>query len=171
MAWNKPDLPPWLLLALGWAGSAVGTPAVIHDQGPTRPLADYVAMPAPRAAGPARQAGPFQSLGPRFPVRTPRLSPGQVAPRAVNLPQLAGRPMFLIGSDSFSRAWLARYRDRLRAAGAVGILVQADTAEEFETMKTLAQGLPITAVPAPRLVESLNLAHYPVLVSAGRIEQ
>lgn len=170
MAWPTPDPPAWMLV-LGLAGPAAAAPVVIHDQGPTRPLSDYVALPDPAPAPPSRPPTALRPLGLRFPVRTPELSPGPVAPRSVNLPRALGHPVFLVGSDSYSRAWLARYRDRLRAAGAAGVLVQAETAEDFETMKALAQGLPITAFDATKLARSLGLTRYPVLISAGRIEQ
>jgi integrating conjugative element protein (TIGR03765 family) len=66
---------------------------------------------------------------------------------------------------------MARYRDRLRAAGAAGIVVQADTTEDFAALQALAQDLALTAFDATELVRQLGLTGYPALVSAQRIEQ
>jgi integrating conjugative element protein (TIGR03765 family) len=151
---------------------AAAEPVVLYDAGGTRPLAEYVKRPAFDAAPSAvPRPAQVQAPGPRFPIRTPGLVPGPVAPRSVNLPQLAGRPLFLVGSDSFSKAWLARYRDRLRTVGAVGIVVQAATAEDFAAIQALAQDLPLTAFEATDLARPLGLTGYPVLISAERIEQ
>jgi integrating conjugative element protein (TIGR03765 family) len=160
----------WITLVV--VSAATAEPVVLHDAGGTRPLAEYVPVPAfAPTPGAAVHTGQFQAPGPRFPVRTLGLVSGPVVPRAVNLPQLAGRPLFLVGSDAFSREWLARYRDRLRAVGAAGVVVQAETAEDFAAIRTLAQDLPLTAFDATDLARPLGLTGYPVLVSAERIEQ
>jgi integrating conjugative element protein (TIGR03765 family) len=160
------------LLALMPSPWAAAEPVVLYDAGGTRPLADYVAVPAIAATpGAAPRPAQIQAPRPRFPVRTPGLAAKPIVPRAVNLPQLAGRPLFLVGSDAFSREWLARYRDRLRAVGAAGVVVQAETAEDFAAMAALAQDLPITAFDVTDLARQLGLTGYPVLASAERIEQ
>lgn len=167
---------PFLIwpIILGMAGAARAEPAVLGTLGPTRPIGDYleaVARPDFHRAAPATPTAPSRPITPRYPVRTPGLSPGAVPVRVAQLPQLAGRPLFLVGSDSFSRAWLAQHQARLKALGAVGLLVQAETARDLADIQALAPGVPISPVDGTGTAKALGLAHYPVLVSAGRIEQ
>jgi integrating conjugative element protein (TIGR03765 family) len=162
------------LVAAAWlaAGPASAEPAVLADRSPTRPVEDYG---IPRLAAPAASAlkapAPLAPPGPAFPLRTPGLSPGPVEPRDANLPQLAGKPMFLVGSDAQSRAWLARNAARLAEIHAAGLVVQADGPEDVAALQSLAGGLPLSAVNAQTLALTLGISHYPVLVSTGRIEQ
>jgi integrating conjugative element protein (TIGR03765 family) len=164
-----------LVLGLGLAAAAGAEPVVIDDGGGTRPITDYLpAVPEfprvhPEDLTHLRPKGPPPA--PKFPIRTPNLTPGLAPTRTVQLPQVAQRPLFLVGSDRFSRAWLSQHAQRLKALGAVGFLVQADTPREFEEIKAIAPGIPIVALHAGELARILDLTHYPVLVSSGRIEQ
>lgn len=173
MASERAPLLAWLA-ALAMAGAARAEPVVLGELGPTRPVGDYLeaaARPDFHQAAPATPPTPPRPITPHYPVRTPGLTPGAVPSRAVRLPQLAGRPLFLVGSDSFSRAWLGRHQARLKAVGAVGLLVQAETARDLADIQALAPGVPISPVDGTGTAQALGLAHYPVLVSAGRIEQ
>jgi integrating conjugative element protein (TIGR03765 family) len=159
-------------LSLMFTGFEVlAQPVVIFDQGPTRPVADYLeplpvlAMPAPKA--PAKLAVPAHA----YPLRTLGLSPGAVESRTVRLPQLAAAPFFLVGSDAFSRQWLASQAGRLAAMGAVGFLVEASSEADWQAARQLAPGVPITVLDAAELAKSLGLSHYPVLVSSGQVAQ
>ena len=185
--------------------------AILYDQGPTRPLSDYVEamvplsaaslsarpplpskpssqMPSqaanttnphnaqnPLALNPPNQsnAQPLNRVipSPVYPVDTPSLNPGPVEPRRVQLPQLASAPFFLIGNDPLSRDWLAHYSVRLAALGAAGFLVKAESDAELQSIRQLAPGIPITPLDGTQLAKTLGLAHYPVLVTAGLIEQ
>jgi integrating conjugative element protein (TIGR03765 family) len=99
------------------------------------------------------------------------MSPGPVEARKAQLPQLAAAPFFLVGNDPLSRDWLARYGGKLAKMGAVGFLVQAESDADLMAMRQLASGVPITPLDATSLAKTLRLSHYPVLVSAGLIEQ
>ena len=185
--------------------------AILYDQGPTRPLSDYVESMVPLSAAflsarpplpskpssqmPSQAANttnphnaqnplalnpPNQSNAqplnrtipsPVYPVDTPSLNPGPVEPRRVQLPQLASAPFFLIGNDPLSRDWLARYGRRLATLGAVGFLVKAESDAELQSIRQLAPGIPVTPLDATQLAKTLGLTHYPVLVTAGLIEQ
>jgi len=81
------------------------------------------------------------------------------------------RPFFLIGSDPFSRDWLATHRDRLGEIGAVGMLVQAQTVDDLRTIAELANGLPILPASASDIARALGLSHYPELVTKHGLEQ
>lgn len=163
----------WLAV-LAMSGAASAEPPVLGTLGPTRPIGDYlepVARPDFHQATPAAPPAHPRPITPHYPVRTPALTPGTVPGRAAQLPQLAGRPLFLVGSDSFSKAWLGQHQARLKAVGAVGLLVQAETARDLADIQALAPGVPIAPVDGTDTAKALGLAHYPVLVSAGRIEQ
>ena len=182
--------------------------AILYDQGPTRPLSDYVESMVPLSAAflsarpplpskPSSQmssqaANPHNAQNPQalnppnqsnaqplnraipspvYPVDTPSLNPGPVEPRRVQLHQLASAPFFLIGNDPLSRDWLAHYSVRLAALGAAGFLVKAESDAELQSIRQLAPGIPVTPLDATQLAKTLGLTHYPVLVTAGLIEQ
>lgn len=138
------------LVFLGLTGClpAMADPVVLSDQGPTRPVQDYgipdVPVPSPQRM-PAMAAG-AAALAPSFPVKTPGLTVGEVAPTAVNLPQLADRPIFMVGSDEASRSWLARHQSRLTQINAIGILVQADH-RPSQSVRAAVRGLVRVADP------------------------
>ena len=158
-----------LLPVLAWAEVTV-----IFDNGHTRSLAPYLEILEssersaiqPTTNDPRLGAAEIQAL---LPIRSPGLSPGPVQSRAHNRP--FARPFFLIGSDPKSRQWLITHRERLKAIGAVGMLVQADTLEDLQATARLSAGLPIMPASAADIATALGISHYPVLVTAQGIEQ
>ncbi len=64
-----------------------------------------------------------------------------------------------------------QHRDRLKAIGAVGMLVQAETRADLQAIASLSGGLSIMPASAADIATALNLTHYPVLISAQGIEQ
>lgn len=155
------------LVSSGTAAQAV----VIYDQGPTRSITDYVEAMPTLAVPPPRPARNLSVPAPAYPVRTPGMSPGPVEARKTQMPQLAAAPFFLVGNDPLSRDWLARFGGKLAKMGAVGFLVNAESEADLQAIRQLAPGLPITPLDASALAKTLGLSHYPVLVSAGLIEQ
>ena len=89
--------------------------------------------------------------------------------RALNRP--FSRPFFLIGSDTWSKQWLQDHRDRLKAIGAAGMLVQAETVSDLQAIAGLADGLSILPASASDIARVLGISHYPVLISRHGIEQ
>ncbi len=152
-----------------WAGVTV-----IYDSGQTRALAPYLEIlesservtNSQSIRSPKLGAADIQTL---LPIRSPGLSPGTVPSRAHNRP--FARPFFLIGSDTRSRQWLVKHRERLKAIGAVGMLVQAETREDLQATANLSGGLPIMPASATDIAKALGISHYPVLVSSQGIEQ
>lgn len=148
--------------------SAHAAPNILYDSGRTNPIGLYVeTLRMPDAGVPAL---PPQVMPNPLPVRTPGVSPGPVRARPVDLPQLP-RPLFLIGADELSKAWLARHRAVLKKHGAVGLLIQAASQADLDAIAALADGLPIVPASAADLMKQLRLQHYPVLISRRRIEQ
>ena len=153
------------------AGAAL---MVIYDSGDTWPIAPFLdAFESTETTPPQRQirrpqlgAADLQSL---LPIRSPGLTPGPVQPITHDRPFT--RPFFLIGADVLSRQWLLEHRERLKAIGAVGMLVQADTLDELRTIAQLAAGLPIMPASASDIAKVLRISNYPILISAHGIEQ
>lgn len=166
-----------MTVALAWPAAAA--PPVIYDRGRTAPLAPYLEGTGVGVARPRRPARAVAlqdfSLEWTLPVRTPALTPGHVERRAL-APALATglaalpRPLFVVGSDARSRDWLARQRSRLQALGAIGLLVQAETAADLAAMRSIGEGLVILPVAGGTLAEAVRLRHYPALISRQGIE-
>ena len=184
-----PVLVPGLLFAIGAGSSALADLTVIYDSGQTQPLLPLLgplqADETP-AADPAKASDPNRSsksmLGPAalsnlLPLHSPGLEVGDSADSLLNpevltrLAQGNPRPFFLIGSDAVSLQWLAYHRDTLRSLGAVGMLVQADTAADVRRVADVAQGLSITLGSGSDLAAALGIDRYPVLITPDGIRQ
>ncbi|HDT3151164.1 TPA: integrating conjugative element protein [Morganella morganii subsp. morganii] len=100
---------------------------------------------------------------PVFPVRTPELSPGRQAARALDLPGMP--PVFIIGDDERSQRWLVSRRDRLRQNNAIGYVVNVATEAAWQELQALAGGLTLLPVSGSDLAVRLKISHYPVLIS------
>jgi integrating conjugative element protein (TIGR03765 family) len=158
-----------LMPVLAWAEVTV-----IFDSGNTRSLAPYLEILEPSERVNNNQPTRSNTLGAAdiqtlLPICSPGLSPGPVQSRAHNRP--FARPFFLIGSDPRSRQWLVKHRERLKAIGAVGMLVQADSLEDLQATASLSGGLPIMPASAADIANVLGISHYPVLVTSQGIEQ
>lgn len=145
---------------------------VIYDSGTARPLSDFIKAPNLTLPPVLPEATLAESDGfaeKLFPIHTPELSPGEVmaTPTQLLLPQ----PLFIIGCDARSRQWLSQFSGRLQQIGAVGLVVEAETLADYQAMVALAPGLRLSPAPASQLAQQLALRHYPVLISASRIEQ
>ena len=180
---------PVLVLGLVMNYSVLAELAVIYDSGETRPLAPLL---SPLLSKKTQSTAPAESsdhnpsstsllgpatLGNLLPIRSPGLVVGdtadsQLSPEALaRLAQGNPRPFFLIGSDAVSVQWLATHHDTLRALGAVGMLVQADTEADVRRIAEVAQGLSISLGSGSDLAAALGIHHYPVLITRDGIRQ
>jgi integrating conjugative element protein (TIGR03765 family) len=119
-------------------------------------------------------AGPVERPDPRtlnwvLPVRSARLTPGEVPRRALDLPGMA--PLFLIGADAASLAWLAQHAPALKRLGANGLAVEIADAKALQRIQAAAPGLSIWPVSGDDIAERLELEHYPVLITPTGLEQ
>lgn len=105
-----------------------------------------------------------------FPYKTEGLSFGNVVPKNINNPKVP-RPFFLIGGDERSRVWLQKNRERFKAAGAIGFVVEAKSMEEYKLAQAAAEGLAIVRFEWSDLAKRLGIDRYPVYVTATSIEQ
>ncbi|HBO0859759.1 integrating conjugative element protein [Pseudomonas aeruginosa] len=150
---------------------------VVDDRGGTSALPYYRRLNLqPRSPGaahppfaiPAVQVNPASDLD-MLPVRSPKLAPGVVARRVIEAPGL--QPFFLIGDDGTSRSWLSRNAASLHEHGAVGLVVNVETATGLAELRALAPGLPLAPMAADDLADRLGVRHYPVLITSTGIEQ
>lgn len=166
------------LTATSWlppAAAQLSTPPliVVEDRGGYSALPYYEALnpqadtpPVPRAdSRPPRSYSEADML----PVRSPALTPGIVTPRSIQAPGLP--PLFLIGDDERSRAWLSKQQSKLRQLSARGLVVQVENAAALQALRSLAPGLELVPVAGDDMAQRLNLSHYPVLITATGIEQ
>ncbi|MCC4113905.1 integrating conjugative element protein [Aromatoleum toluclasticum] len=103
-----------------------------------------------------------------LPVRSARLSPGNEPRRVIRAPGLT--PLFLVGDDDRSRAWLRQRSAALQVLKAVGLVVNVASPEALAALRRLAPGLTLAPVSADDLALRLGIHHYPVLVTATGIE-
>lgn len=135
-------------------------------------------------AGEAMSSGPEPSPGEPpvvaepadlLPVDTPEMEPGPVraTPSAevermlAHLPQ----PVCLVGADARSLRWLEHHHDSLRAADALCLLVQAESAADLDRVMDAAGEVPVQVSPGGELARRFGLERYPVVISAEGFEQ
>ncbi len=178
------DILTLLLFTLGVLATNLikASPVVIHDAG-GEPLAPYIKrmFEEESEAGtehkdstlPSTQGNSGQAPVPfTLPITTPEMSPGRITPQPIDQPFMS-RPLFLIGSDRFSRQWFIQNRERLGELNAAGMLVQMDSIEDLRTMARLSDGYNLQIMPASGsdIARQLGLKHYPVLIWKNGIEQ
>ncbi len=136
------------------------------------PVDDFVG--APPLPPYARGSNPFAPEA-RLPVFTPEMTPGpinrdlspEIRQRLLGL----SRPLFLVGADAGSLAWLTAHRQRLAEVSAIGQLIQARNPADLQAVTAASGGLPILVAPASDIARAMGLRHYPVLISREGIEQ
>ncbi|MGU1062166.1 integrating conjugative element protein [Pseudomonas aeruginosa] len=171
--------PLLALLACVTTHNALAQPRpliIVEDRGGTSALPYYEALKlqpragqqSPRIEIPRPPATAFSEAD-MLPVRSMRLSPGDVPRRTIEAPGLP--PLFLVGDDERSRAWLRQRASRLQALGAMGLVVNVESAQALAALRALAPGLSLSPIYGDDLAERLALQHYPVLITATGIEQ
>jgi integrating conjugative element protein (TIGR03765 family) len=135
---------------------------VIFDSGKALPLGPYVSY---LLAG-VDQQGVLDGL--RFPWAS-RLEVGVLQADAIEVfgQEWMTHPMFIVGTDTASAKWLVHNLSKLSEMGAWGMVVQANNADAFKALQTIADGLPLAPVQSPWLEQILldkGIRVYPLLV-------
>ncbi|CRI57808.1 integrating conjugative element protein [Pseudomonas sp. CCOS 191] len=122
----------------------------------------------------AESAAPVERPDPRtldwvLPVHSSRLTPGEVPRRVLDLPGLV--PLFLVGTEAASLAWLTQHAPALKQLGANGLAVEVPDAAGLQRIQAVAPGLTIWPVSGDDIAERLELEHYPVLITPTGLEQ
>lgn len=156
-------------------GNASPPLIVVEDRGGTSALPYYQAL-NPQDAGPTRRPAPVPCVGTpadaeaaMLPVRSALLSPGDEPHRVIRAPGLT--PLFLIGDDKRSRAWLRQRQATLRELRAVGLVVNVASPAALADLRRLAPDLTLSPASGDDLAQRLGIRHYPVLITATGIEQ
>ncbi|EGQ8533378.1 integrating conjugative element protein [Vibrio parahaemolyticus] len=102
-----------------------------------------------------------------LPVRTPGMSPGQVARKAIT--QSVGQPLFIVGDDARSHRWLRAKQDYLTRIHAVGVVVNVNDARGWRRMTQY--GLTVYPVRGDDFANAFGITHYPVLVEDHTVKQ
>lgn len=123
---------------------------------------------ATESAAPVERPDP-RTLDWMLPVRSARLTPGEVPRRVLDLPGMV--PLFLVGADAASLAWLAQHAPALKHLGANGLAVEVADATSLQRIQAVAPGLTIWPVSGDDIAERLELEHYPVLITPTGLEQ
>ena len=143
---------------------------VVHDAGGTVSAGPWVERPAiseaTRNAALAHARASLAALAPPaaafFPVKAEPLRSGR--PSRIRVRGLS-RPVFAVGCDPASLAWLARNAARLRDGGARGFLVSAPSAQAAERARGVAArlGLALDPMPGAALADAYGARAYPFL--------
>lgn len=147
---------------------------VVEDHGGVSALPYYQALQpqASHSAQPIATPPAFPSADAEramLPVHSTRLSPGDEPRRAIQAPGLA--PLFLVGDDDRSQAWLRRRGPALQGLHAVGLVVNVASPQALDALRRRAPGLTLSPVSGDDLAQRLGIHHYPLLVTARGIEQ
>lgn len=144
---------------------AVNAGEVIYDTGNTISASKYRFD-----SEPSKVKKKKPSVGKLVSPRTPEMTLGKVQKRRVKLPYLP-HPLFLIGTDKTSLAWLRHHAPRLKKAGAKGLVVNSGSPKELKALIRAASGVDISPASGSELAKRMNLKHYPVLITRTQIAQ
>lgn len=141
---------------------------IIYDSGNTFSIAPYVPG---RVDSEVVRVAPNQNSAPfQLPIETPAMRPGRVMVTPISLRYLQ-QPLFLVGSDPVSQAWLEEKQQALIEISAVGLLIEAKDMADVETMLSIAGDLRLVPASAQGFAEKLGLTYYPILLSKDGWEQ
>ena len=139
---------------------------VIATVGPTVPASQFYAGMTPKA--PMQKPVNYRHFKLNMATQTKGLTAGKVVSRHENFHGVY-RPIFIVGDDATSLAWIKQYKHRLAQINAEGFLVNVTEAQikHFEQVT----GMHLMPINATTLMKRFHFKHYPVLISKHRIEQ
>lgn len=148
----------------------------IGQAGPAVPVAPYLAHLLSGQDQPGVLPGVQFPLTSRLKVDTSRaaLKADKGHAASVLPAQWVAQPMFVLGADASSRAWLQTHRAQLVAMGAAGIVVAAASERDFKALQSLTPELTLVPVTGPWLEQTLieaGIQHYPLWIDGqGRVQ-
>lgn len=147
-------------------------------------VADFGGIPAapfyagisaePADSHSASQMQPHPPVGPAgiedmLPVPS-QLTPGEVERKAVQLPMLPA-PLFIVGDDNRSLAWIQRNQAALHQLQAVGWAVNVRDKAALGRIRAAAPGLGVIPMHIDDFAARVGLKHYPALITRTAVEQ
>jgi len=170
---------PWIL-GMGWLAqaftlSAFAAELMVVQAGGDSALPYYQSLSIQSGEKAITALPPVPLVSPAdesqmLPVVSKTLSPGKVQARTLSASGLA-RPVFLVGSDLLSLAWLAQRGAVLRELEAVGLAVEVPDAAALAVIRQAAPGLTVLPVSGDDIGGVLGIAHYPLLLTSTGLEQ
>lgn len=106
---------------------------------------------------------------PAYPIRTVGMRPGPVHKKM--LPMAAAMPVFVVGYDSQSFAWLHHNKQHLLDTGAHGFVVNVATSQQFSRLQEYAAPITLSPVNGDDFHQHLGLTHYPFLIIGNEVMQ
>ena len=104
-----------------------------------------------------------------YPIESHALTPGPVQSRLIPLDLLT--PIAIVGDDDLSKAWLKRHQKELIADHAEIMVVNINSDTDREALQAGFPGLSLIPLNGDSLATSIQLIHYPVLISGHLITQ
>lgn len=102
-------------------------------------------------------------------THSPRLKVGYVPTRKLTN-QLPFDPVYLVGTDEMSIAWLNHNKARLKQINATGLLVNVKNDADYEYF-VAATGLNLSPISGDAIARKFSIKHYPILITDHLIEQ
>lgn len=155
------------------AGASSGPLIVVEDLGGKSALLYYEFINADPQSSAIKEIKPITRAiteADMLPVKSEKITPGKVESRPTNAAGLV-MPIFLVGADDLSFAWLKQRADKLKEIGAVGLAVNVPDKKALDALRGAAPGLTITPASGDDFHEHLGITHYPVLITSTAIQQ
>lgn len=148
--------------------SAMANTTVIAKVGSTLPVSAFVGnVLHPRVK--QKMLSAHTLMTPDYAVVTKSLSPGFVKSKNISEPQLS-QPIFIVGDDNLSKKWLKKYSSQLNKLHALGIIVNTSGSRQTSEISKKYHVV-LLPIKGTELSNRFHLKHYPVLISAHKIEQ
>ncbi len=80
-------------------------------------------------------------------------------------------PLFIIGSDERSLAWLDVNKKQLEGLHATGLIVEASTTADLKHVHEIAAPLTVTLAQGDLIEKNYGIEHYPALIVGDRVSQ
>lgn len=148
--------------------SASAEPIVIANMGDTVSASSYVPM-----IHVAPMKHPSKSINKLidadFHSTSKTLKVGYVQERRINN-QLGFEPIYLVGTDEMSIAWVKKNQKQLQQLNATGLLVNVKNRADYENF-VAATGLRLSPISGDAIARKFAISHYPVLITDKKIEQ
>lgn len=147
---------------------------VIADHGGIPAAPFYENLNVPGQVGmdrhtPGRPQVPRVGIEQMLPVMS-QLTPGPVATKQVRLATLPA-PLFIVGADSRSLAWLHQNSPTLQRMQAIGWAVNVRDQASLERIKATVPGLGVVPMYIDEFATRIGLQHYPALITRDSVEQ
>ena len=80
-------------------------------------------------------------------------------------------PIFIIGADEYSLSWFRVNKKELQRVGAIGVLAQANTLEDYLAIQEICRPLEVLPSGIDAIAEQFNIPAYPILITSNGFYQ